>query len=302
MPELPEVETTVRSLNKHIRGLVIDDVWSSYDSSFHDGKDNIKNLKYFDKFKKAVVGKKFVGAERKAKNIIINLSGGVSILVHMKMTGHFLYGKYKNQGDSWIPEEKGPLQDPMNRFIRLVFALSNKKYLAFSDLRRFAKIYYFPTKDKNELGDIKIIGPEPLSHSFAFNDFKKRLLTKPNGKIKQVLMDQTVIAGIGNIYSDEILWQSGVHPFSKPGKVPDIKLRAAFKAMKKILEKAIEIGGDSTSDFRDINGKKGGYQNFHKAYKQTGKHCSKRNCKGRIVRIKMGGRSAHFCPIHQVKY
>src|SRR3989344_459110 len=97
MPELPEVETTIRSLNRTVKGLRIIDVWSSYDSSFHHGKNNIKDVSYFKKFRKAVTGKKILSAERIAKNIIINLSGGISILVHMKMTGHFLYGKYKKK-------------------------------------------------------------------------------------------------------------------------------------------------------------------------------------------------------------
>src|SRR3989344_2142523 len=290
MPELPEVEITVRNLNKRVRGLVIKDVWSDYNSAFHRGKNNIKDRKYFEKFKKAVIGKKFLSAERRAKNIIINLSGEISILVHMKMTGHFLYGKYeknskfqktsskqisnsksKIQNVEWVPSDKnGPLGDPMNRFIRVVFTLSNKKHIAFSDLRRFAKINYFPTKDKDNFDDLKEIGPEPLLSSFTFPKFKSRLMKKPNGKIKQILMDQSIIAGIGNIYSDEILWESSIHPFSKPKKIPAKKLEKAFGAMKKILNRAVKIGGDSTSDFRGIDGRRGGYQNFHKAYRQTG--------------------------------
>lgn len=321
MPELPEVETTVRSLNKHIRGLAIKDVWSSYNSAFHSGKNNIKDRKYFEKFKKEIAGKKFLSAERKAKNIIINLSGGISILVHMKMTGHFLYGTYRKnpksetqnpkqiqnikskiQNEEWVPAETGPLEDPMNRFIRLIFTLSNKKHLAFSDLRRFAKIYCFPTSKKDTLKDIKDVGPEPLAKNFFFEIFRERLLLRPAGKIKQVLMDQSVIAGIGNIYSDEILWAAGVHPLSAVSKIPKRKLKVAFEAMIEILTKAIKIGGDSTSDFRGIDGRPGSYQNFHKAYRQTGKLCPKPHCQGKIVRIKIGGRSAHFCPVHQIKY
>lgn len=314
MPELPEVETTVQSLNRAVKNLRIIDVWSSYNSAFHDGKDNIKDVKYFKKFRKAVIGKKILLAGRVGKNIIINLSGGISILVHMKMTGHFLYGKYKhdtnsrmktndaNKKEEWKPTEKGPLNDPMNRFIRMIWTLSNKKHLAFSDLRRFAKICYFPTEDKNDYEDLKNLGPEPLLSLFTFEKFKKQLLTKPNGKIKQVLMDQSVIAGIGNIYSDEILWHSGIHPFSKPEKVPAEKLKKVFVAMKKILDRALKIGGDSTSDFRGIDGRPSGYQNFHKAYRQTGKKCPRSNCAGKIARLKIAGRSAHFCDTHQTLY
>src|SRR3989344_193692 len=254
MPELPEVETTIRSLNRTVKGLRIIDVWSSYNSSFHDGKNNIKNLKYFKKFKKEVVGKKILATERIAKNIIINLSDNISILIHMKMTGHFLYGKYKKIGRAWTPDEKGPLHDPMNRFIRVVFTLSNKRHLAFSDLRRFAKIFCFRTKEKPLLADLKGVGPDALLSGLKFADFKKQLLKKPDWKIKQALLDQSVIAGIGNIYSDEMLWHSGIHPFSKPKKVPDRNLKKAFAAMKKILKISIKTGGDSASDFRGIDG------------------------------------------------
>lgn len=302
MPELPEVETTVRSLNRKVKNLRIIDVWSSYDSAFHSGKNNIKDVKYFKKFKKSVTGKKILGAERIAKNIIINLSDNISILVHMKMTGHFLYGKYEKSGNTWQPTEKGPLNDPMNRFIRVVFTLSNGKHLAFSDLRKFAKIFYFPTEEKTSLPDLRAIGPDALSSSLSFLKFKKQLLKKPNGKVKQIIMDQSVIAGIGNIYSDEMLWEAGIHPFSKPRKVSDLKLHKTFKVMQKILKTAIKTGGDSTSDFRGIDGRPGGYQHFHKAYRQTDKPCQKPSCGGKITRLKMGGRSAHFCPYHQIKY
>ncbi len=307
MPELPEVETTVRALNKEIKGLFVTDIWSSYNSSFHKGKNNIKDIAYFDSFKKSVVGQRIVGAERRAKNVLIGLSNGKTILVHMKMTGHFLYGKFFKMagqpGEIWKPRDaNGPLSDPVNRFIRLVFTLSNSRHLAFSDLRRFAKVYLFPTSEKSDVPDLKNIGPDPLSRGFTAKVLKERLLKKPGGKIKQILMDQEIVAGIGNIYSDEILWLAGIHPFSAPAQVPEKALLAAHKAMKTILDKAIEIGGDSMSDFRKLDGKPGGFQNFHKAYRKTGELCSKTGCKGKIVRQKMGGRSAHFCPVHQKLY
>ncbi|MBU6390275.1 bifunctional DNA-formamidopyrimidine glycosylase/DNA-(apurinic or apyrimidinic site) lyase [Patescibacteria group bacterium] len=322
MPELPEVETTVRALNRAVRSLRILNVWSSYNSSFHDGKNNIKNIKYFARFKKAVVGKRILGAERRAKNIIINLSGGASVLVHMKMTGHFLYGTYKKisnfqkptskqtqdpkskiQNGEWEPKDKtGPLGDPMNRFIRMVWILSSGKTLAFSDLRRFAKIHFLPTAKIKDDEFIKTLGPEPLAKNFSEKIFRGRLLSRPSGKIKQVLMDQSVIAGIGNIYSDEILWRSGVHPLSVVKKISPAKITAMYKAMKAILRKAIRLGGDSASDFRLLDGRPAGFQNFHKAYRQTGKPCQKRGCRGKITRVKLGGRSAHFCGFHQKKY
>lgn len=312
MPELPEVETTVRSLNRALKDLRIVDVWSSYDSPFYKGKNNIKDVPYFKKFRQAVIGKKFLKAKRRAKNIIINLSGGLSILVHMKMTGHFLFGDYvkKEEAESkklkvkgWVPKNKiGTLNDLMNRFIRMVFTLSNGKHLAFSDLRRFAKIHLIKTDKLDEDKSLKILGPEPLDKKFSFEKFSDRLMLKPQGKIKQVLMDQSVISGIGNIYSDEILWEAGIHPHSKPKNIPREKLIKVFNVMRKILKIAIKTGGDSASDFRKLDGRPGGYQHFHKAYRRTGKPCQKSGCSGQIVRTKVGGRSAHFCNLHQIEY
>ena len=311
MPELPEVHTTATILNKLISELVIIDVWSGYNSLFHKGKENIKNIHYFGKFKKEVMGKKILNVKRRGKNILINLEKNTTILIHMKMTGHLLYGKYKqppatpppllrgNKYSEWKAVEEGPLQDPFNRFIRLVFTFSNKKHLAFSDMRKFAKVCLIKTDELEKSADLRGLGPEPLKKDFNFTIFKERLNKKPNSKIKQVLMDQTIISGIGNIYSDEMLWLAGIHPETKVQKIPAPKLKKLFEAMKKVLEKGIKLNGDSMSDYRNPYGEKGRFQNTHMAYRRTGQICGKKGCKGIITRIKVGGRSAHFCNIHQ---
>jgi formamidopyrimidine-DNA glycosylase len=117
--------------------------------------------------------------------------------------------------------------------------------------------------------------------------------------IKTVLLDQEIIAGVGNIYSDEILWKTGVHPLSSANKVPETKLSEIYKEMKRILKFSIGKGGDSKSDYRNIFGEKGGFQNFHKAYGNKGKKCPRNKCSGIIERIMVKTRSSHFCPVHQ---
>ena len=225
MPELPEVHTTVQGLNRVMKGAKISDVWSSYNSRFHAGKENIKNVHYFKNFRAAVSGAKFIRAERRGKNVLIHLSNKHTVLIHMKMTGHLLYGKYefKAAENKWsakkLPSQKA-LQDPFNQFIRLVFSLSNGKHLAFSDLRKFGKVFMFPTSEMNRLPDISSLGPEPLAPEFTLKIFSAQLEKRRNTPIKQALMDQTLIAGTGNIYSDEILFESSVHPLSKFQKIP----------------------------------------------------------------------------------
>lgn len=309
MPELPEVHTTVQGLNRVLRGKKIVDVWSAYNSPFHKGKANIKNVHYFKNFRVAIVGAKFLSATRRGKNILIHLSNGHTILIHMKMTGHLIFGRYEHDtrgknGGVWHAKEDGPLQDPFNQFIRLVFSLSGGKHLAFSDVRKFGKVFAFPTSELDKIPDLAVLGPEPLESAFTFKIFKERLATWPRGKIKQVLLDQGIIAGIGNIYSDEILFAAGVHPLSPTGKIPEPELKKMFAATKNVLKRGIKFGGDSESDYRNIDGVPGAFQLKHQAYRHTGEKCTwresvKRGCGGTIEKLKIGGRSAHFCPRHQ---
>ena len=299
MPELPEVETTSQMLNKRIRGLVINDVWTDYDSSFHKGKNNIKDKRYFKYFRKSLIDRKILCVRRRAKNVLIDVSGNKTILTHMKMTGHFLYGEYSYDEKNWSPVNAGPLKDSFNRFVHLVFTLSNGKHLVLSDMRKFAKVFVFDTDKTNETGDISKLGPEPLDKNFSYKDFKDRLLKKPAGKIKTVLMNQEIISGIGNIYSDEALWASGIHPETKVKNIEENDLKSLFKNVIKILKQSISVGGDSMSDYRNPDGIKGGYQNSHKVYRRAGEKCLRKDCEGTIKRIKVGGRSAHFCDCHQ---
>jgi formamidopyrimidine-DNA glycosylase len=298
MPELPEVTTTVSGLNKVLPNLKITNVWSDYFLHTTSKRvDNIKNKKFFEKFKKEIIGRKIKKCERRGKNVLMHLSGDRTILIHMKMTGHLLYGNYYFKSGKWQSDEKF-LSDSFNRFIHLVFSLSNKKYLAFSDMRKFAKVTFFETKNRERVADVAGLGPEPLAN-LSLADFQKQLTKKPNGKIKTVLMDQSVVAGIGNIYSDEILWEAGVHPERAVKKISQTEMKKIWQAMKNILRKSISLGGDSMSDYRNIFGERGGFQKVHNVYRKTGEKCRKKGCGGIIMRKVVGGRGAHFCSVHQ---
>ena len=239
----------------------ITDVWTDYGGSFHVGKDNIKDETFFRNFRKKVVGQKILNATRRAKNILIHLTGDHTILIHMKMTGHLMYGKYSfnkkiGKKGTWLAIENGPLQDPFNRFIHFVINLSDGKQLVLSDTRKFAKVTLLETKKLFESLHLKDTGPEILS-DFSYQNFKDRLLKKPTGRIKNVLMDQTVIAGVGNIYSDEALWRTGIHPEERVKNIPESKFKTLFIDTKKVLSKGIDFGGDSMSDYRNIDGERG---------------------------------------------
>jgi formamidopyrimidine-DNA glycosylase len=306
MPELPEVTTTVRGLQKVLPGLTILDVWTDLaheQISRKHFEETFKSSIFFKKFKKEISGSKILSVTRRAKNILINLSQNKTILIHLKMTGHIIYGTYtfNKKENKWAPisGERKELFDPFNRFLHAVFSLSNGKHFVLSDMRKFGKITIVDTDKAEETIHLAGIGPEPLEKTFTFLKFKERLLNRPSGSIKTVLMDQSIIAGIGNIYSDEMLWLAGIHPESKPHNVPDIKLKELYLAMQKVLNKGIDFGGDSTSDYRDIHGKRGKFQSEHNVYRRTKERCGKKGCQGVILRKVINGRSAHFCSVHQ---
>jgi len=297
MPELPEVETTKRGLERTIIGLTVKNVWTDLNTKDPRQRDAVANPKFFAVFRKEVLNRKVLSVERRAKNILINLSstpspsalplrrGRGTILIHMKMTGHLLYGDYK--------------KDPMNRFIHFTITFNNGEKLSFSDARKFGKITLLDTATAHDSKHLNNIGPEPLDKQFTITNFKLQINKKPKGKIKTVLMDQSIIAGIGNIYSDEILWRAGVHPERKVSKLKESETKLIFKAMKETLVKGIDFGGDSMSDYRNIDGQSGKFQLHHMAYQRTGEKCRKKNCQGTIKRKVIAGRSAHFCPVHQ---
>ena len=288
MPELPEVTTTVNGLRKTIVGRTIRSVWSDF-------KKQIKTP--FRQFQKGLVGRKIIGVDRRGKNILIHLSKNKTLLIHMKLTGHLMVGKYRQVSNKWQAREAGPLRDdPYNRFVHLVVTLDGGKHLVFSDLRKFGKIKLLNSDELENSEDLKNIGPDALEVNLK--QFKEILARRPKGKIKQILMDQNLIAGIGNIYSDEALWRAGIHPRSRPGKLSNAQTSKLFKARRTVLTAGIKFSGDSDFNYRDVKGEKGKYQFHHQAYGREGKKCSRRDG-GIIKRLKLGGRSAHFCPKHQ---
>ncbi|MFA7000460.1 MAG: DNA-formamidopyrimidine glycosylase [Candidatus Paceibacterota bacterium] len=308
MPELPEVTTTVNGLKRALKDLSFGDIWTDLakEKPIKQFENTIKDVKFFNKMKKEIKNQKVINVERRAKNILINLSNGKTILIHLKMTGHIIVGKYHKTHNTkhitWVPDksERKELHDPYNRFIHAVFPLSNGLAMVFCDSRKFGKITMIPTNMLYDIGyALYDLGPEPLEKNFNFEKFRKQLFLKPNKNIKTVLMDQSIIAGIGNIYSDEMLWLSDIHPESKSKSIPTKNLKLLYTSMKKVLAKGIDFGGDSMSDYRNINGEKGNFQNHHNVYQKKGEPCGKKWCKGAIIRKVLDGRSAHFCNVHQ---
>ena len=290
MPELPEVETIVRDLNKKVLGLKVADVWT-------DWPRMIKTHKLQD-FVREIKDRKILRAHRRAKYILMDLSGSKTLIIHQKISGHLLYGKWRFEKGKPIADTDGPIKtDPYNRFIRFILYLSNGHMLGLSDVRRFGKVFLGDTEKIENINQIGKLGPEPLDKKLTFEKFKD-IISRKKSLIKRVLMDPFTIAGIGNIYADEILWYAGVSPLRKADKLKEPRLKAIYESMRLVLEKAIKARGDSEQDYRTLDGEFGGYQNLQKAYQQTGQKCQKKDG-GIIKRVIINNRSAHFCPVHQ---
>lgn len=284
MPELPEVQTTVNGLNKKVLNRAFVDVWS-------DWKKIVKQPKDFEQFKKEIKNKKILKVYRRAKNIIIDLENNNSLLIHQKMTGHLLIGKWEQRNNVFKPIDKNsPLNDPYNRFLHIIFYLNNGEMLALSDARKFAKIELWKTKELKK--ELEKFGPEPLERSFTFGRFKEIFINK-KGKVKEIITRPEIIAGIGNIYASEALWMAKIHPEKNVKDLNNKELKNLYDAIIKVLEKSLKLGGDSFSDYRKIDGTKGNFHVERKVYSRKGQKCYR--CGNIIKQVKVAQRSTFYC-------
>lgn len=280
MPELPEVQTVVSDLNKKIVGDKITDFWS-------DHKKAVKNN--FNDFVKEIKGKKILKARRIGKNILIDLSGEKTLYIHLKMTGHLLVKNEKLK----VKSTKDYFDDRVNQYIRHIFYLGKNKTLEFSDLRKFGKILLAGTDKIGELNEIKNLGIDVMDDRFTLKKFQEILEKKNNKKIRDILMDQNIVSGIGNIYASEILFEAGILPTRSVKDLKNEEVILIYKSIRSVLKKAIKLRGTSDSDYRDTSGAPGMFQKVLKVYQKDGAKCS--GCGTIIKRIKIGQRSAFYC-------
>ncbi len=293
MPELPEVTVIVNSLNRKIRGLAFKSVSYDWPKKFLWGELSEKDLK----------GAKVIDIGRRGKVIVINSRGtngtkgskgtkSFSILIHLKLTGQLIYQDKETRITGGHPIPPLNLPSP-NKTTRATFEFTNGGHLYFNDMRKFGWVKIVPSDDakiREAIGNE--LGPDPLK--MKFEDFRDRLKKKPQSRIKKLLMDQTFVAGIGNIYSDESLWRAKIHPARPVVGLSDGEIKALFKGIRDSMNLAIAKGGSSANSFVDSGGEKGLFLTFAKAYHMTGRPCAR--CGTPIARKKMDSRSAHFCP------
>ena len=288
MPELPEVETIIRDLRKRILGIKIFDIEVLLPRIVKNTKVN---------FKKKLINNRFLNIERIGKLIVIKLERGGFLLVHLKMTGQLIYQKGKkiiagghSEGNVRpVPSEVEGVTLP-NKWTRVVLTFQDKSKLYFNDLRTFG---YLRIVDNKELEVVKSkFGVEPLGIELTLNLFKEKIKPRKTS-IKVVLLNQQIIAGLGNIYVDEILFRAGLRPTRKASGLKNKELEAIYKAIRPILRQAIKARGTTFNNFVDADGHVGNFISRLKVYGRAGEKCKK--CGSKIKKIKVAGRGTHFC-------
>jgi len=272
MPELPEVETIARTLAPGIVGRTIARIELIYRPLVRTGRKRLETMR----------GRCIIGVRRRGKMLLVECEGGRTLVFHLKMTGRFLLAAPADERD---------------KHTRLIIRFADAKdELRFSDVRKFGFMLCLEGEPEAACGELACLGPEPLEMSLP--EFA-RILKGRRGRIKALLLDQTRIAGIGNIYADEMLFDARIHPETPADLLNGQAVERLCFSMKKILAQAIASSGSTIRNYRDAEGNKGSFQESHKVYDRTGEPCVACGAPVRMTRV--GGRSSHFCPKCQRK-
>lgn len=287
MPELPEVETVRIGLQKLIIGKKVTNVSYDWPKSFPNSDSDLKNF---------LIGTTIKDVRRRAKVLIIDLDTKYSLVIHLKMTGQLVYRGDENFGaghpsDSLI----GNLPD---KSTRVTIDFNDESQLFFNDQRKFGWMRLLPTIEVSNIDFMKKVGPEPLESEFTANILYERLQRRKNSSIKAALLDQTVLAGIGNIYADESLWGAKIHPETKVGQLTKPQIKKLYTEIVTVLKLSIEKGGSTDRNYVNAEGKKGSYIEFAKVFRRENQPCPR--CSTTVIKIRVASRGTHICPKCQV--
>lgn len=285
MPELPEVETIKRQLNEKLVGLKITDFWS-------DTPKMVKGRR------EELLGAKIKEIRRRAKLLEIDLDNVRTLLIHLKLTGQLLYQDPHSPKHSYKGKPLPPLKKPIpNSSTHVIFHFDNGGTLYFNDLRKFGFVKILPTQDVEHTRILNEFGPEPLDPDFKVEDFAQRLRRRKNTKIKQLLLDQKFIAGVGNIYANEALFRAKINPQKRAGELSEAEIVRLLHDIKSVLHVGVLSGGASDQTYVNLFGEEGKFMDYAKIYGKKGQKCPE--CSGKIERISLGGRGTFYCPACQ---
>lgn len=284
MPELPEVETVRLGLAGLLPDRAIASVTHDWPKGFPNSPQDVENF---------VQGAQVIGVRRRAKVLIIDLSSGYSLVVHLKMTGQLVFRSRTEHFGAGHPNHSlvGELPD---KSTRVIITFADNSTLYFNDQRKFGWMRLLPTPEVEQLDFFQKVGPEPLAADFTSVQFIERLMRRKNSSIKAVLLDQTVVAGIGNIYTDESLWGAKIHPETRVADIPKKQLEKLFESLQAVLRLSIEKGGSTDRNYVNHEGKRGSYLTFANVFRREGQPCPR--CGTTIVKMRVAGRGTHICP------
>lgn len=284
MPELPEVETIRRGLQHYLVNKTLKAV-------------EVRVPKLFIGDPTLLVGADFLGVERRAKVLIFVFDNGMDLLVHLKMTGQLVYQSANETEKIVGGHPQQAYNQPMpHSHTHVILDFTDGSKLFFNDLRKFGWMHVLPHADITSFGMLKTIGPEPLEATFTIDVMKQQLMRYPNRIAFVALLDQSVIAGLGNIYVNEALYEAGIHPERKIKDIRDDEWKKLWLAIRNVLEVSLSFGGTSDNTYVDVEGNRGDYLTHAHVY-----HKRKANpCGHDVERKKIGGRTAHFCALDQI--
>ena len=289
MPELPEVETVRQGLARLLLGKTIRTVATdnpkSFPNSSHDTEVFLKNAS-------------IVGVDRRAKVLLIHLSTGYTLVAHLKMTGQLVFVGDERFGAGHPTDS---LIDTLpDRSTRVTYGFTDGSHLYFNDQRKFGWMKLLPTVEVPAMEFMKKVGPEPLEDSFTSGDFIASIRKRNGTTVKAAILDQTVLAGVGNIYADESLWGAKIHPSTRVRDIADEQLGVLLDEIKAVMTLAIEKGGSTNKNYVNAEGKRGSYMDFARAFRREGLPCP-RHPEVLIEKIRVAGRGTHICPVCQVQ-
>jgi formamidopyrimidine-DNA glycosylase len=284
MPELPEVETVRIGLQRLLPKRVIKSVDFDWPKSFPNAPGDVE---------KFLLGASITEVKRRAKVLLIELDTQYSLVIHLKMTGQLVYRNGSERFGAGHPNDSliGELPDRSTR-VTLTFADGSSLY--FNDQRKFGWVRLLPTVEVENLDFFKKVGPEPLTAAFTWQVLRDRAQRRKNSNIKAVLLDQTVLAGIGNIYADESLWGAQIHPSSLVRNLTDTKFKLLHTEMVTVLRLSIEKGGSTDKNYVNAEGMRGSYMDFANVFRRENLPCPR--CGTTIIKTRVAGRGTHTCP------
>lgn len=282
MPELPEVETVVRGLNRLILKKKITQVKHDWPKSFPNLEKDVNDF---------MIGAEISKVQRRGKAIIIKLNNGWALVTHLRMTGQMVYRGEENWGAGHPNDDF--LNDLPNKSTRVEIDFEDQTKLFFNDQRKFGYMKLLPEPEIEELPFFVKLGPEPLEDNFTVEIFKERLLKKKNSLIKPTILDQSVIAGVGNIYADEALWRAKINPETRIKDFSNVDFKNLHESIRFVMNKSIEKGGSTDRNYVNADGSRGNYLEYAAVYHKNGQPCKR--CGTEISKIRVGGRGTHFC-------